>query len=160
MFSRTQKTGLVALVATLGLLVTGCTNSAGVTVTDPWIKATNTSMTAVFATLTNEGSQDVSLVGATAEFAPMLEIHEVVDGVMREKTGGVVIPAGGSISLEPGGDHIMLMGLTSEISAGETVTVEIEFSDGTAEVLDVLVKNYTGANEDYDSGHSDEMEMG
>jgi hypothetical protein len=38
--------------------------------------------------------------------------------------------------------------------------VEIEFSDGTREVFDVLVKNYTGANEDYDSGHSDEMEMG
>jgi len=38
--------------------------------------------------------------------------------------------------------------------------VEIEFSDGTREVFDVLVKNYTGANEDYDPGHSDEMEMG
>jgi len=151
--------GLIAVMVGLAG-ASGCAPAGGVTINDPWIKATDTSMTAVFGSLENAGPIDVSLIGASAEFAGVVEIHEVVDGVMREKSVGVVIPGQGSAELEPGADHIMLMGLDRELEAGETVTIELEYSDGSTDAVEVLVKNYAGANEEYDPGHSDTMDMG
>lgn len=144
----------------LGLLLAGCASPEGVTVSDPWVKATDSSMSALFATLENTESTGVTLVAASADFAPTVEIHEVVDGVMREKSEGVTLPAGTVVALEPGADHVMLMGLSEELAAGDTVTISLEFSDGSFSEVEALVKDYAGANEEYDPHHSEGMGAG
>ena len=76
---------------------------------------------------------------------------------MREKEGGHLIPAGETLSLMPGGDHIMLMGLTEPLLAGDSLSVTIELDNGETLVIDAQERDYQGANEEY---HGDGMDMG
>jgi copper(I)-binding protein len=153
-------------VVTLGLIALGlssCQTTAGeeVVVSEAWVKAGDGSMTGMFAELSNPSSSDIALIGGSSPSAGFVEIHEVADGVMREKEGGVVIPAGGAATLEPGGDHVMLMGLTEPLLAGQTVSITLSFDDGSDVSVEVMVKEFAGANEDYDPSHDDnDMDMG
>lgn len=151
MFRRTLLSlgALVALTVSLGACQ--ASSEPSLEVTNAWVKSAPQEMTALFAEVTNTGSESVAIVGGRSDAASMVEVHEVVDGTMQPKSGGVVLEAGASAMLMPGGDHIMLMGLTSPLLAGDTVTVTLELSDGSEVTVEALVKDYAGANEDYDA---------
>ena len=108
-------------------------------------------MTAVFATLVNNSDDEINVSGFTADVdAASFEIHEVVDGVMQEKPGGFVIPAGESIELAPGGDHFMIMGLANPIEAGDEVTITLDLADGSEIELDPIpARTIAAGDEDY-----------
>jgi periplasmic copper chaperone A len=86
----------------------------------------------------------------------VLQLHEVVDKdgsmVMQQKNGGFVIPAGGMLTLKPGGSHVMFMDLTKPIKAGDMVPVTLITSDGGLFKTKVLGKVYNGGNETYMPG--------
>jgi copper(I)-binding protein len=128
------------------------------TVQDPWVKAADEGMTAAFATLVNTSGGDITVVGATAEISPV-ELHTMihVDGkmVMTELEGGLLIKAGESHVLEPGGDHLMLMELSRPIRAGEEVTITLNLSDGGRVDFTAVAKPFTGAEESYAPGHGE-----
>lgn len=162
---------LTALVAVSLLALTGCATAAepaktapagdSVTIADGWVKATDEDMSAAFGTLTNSGSSDVTVVSAETDVAGMVELHETVENeagemIMREIEGGFSIPADGSLLLEPGADHIMLMGLTGPLTAGDEVTVTLTFSDDSTYEFTAPVKDYSGANETYEEGDEHE----
>lgn len=132
--------------------------SAELTLVGGWTKATD-GMTGVFGTLTNPGPEEVTLVGASSPIAGMVELHEtVVTGgnmKMQEIEGGFVIPAGGSLELEPGANHIMLMDLDRELLPGEELEITLLFSDGTEKELLVEVRDFAGAIEEYAPGDHD-----
>lgn len=91
--------------------------------------------TAVYVELTNNGDSDTALVGASADFAEDFELHEMVDvdGVMEMSPiegQRIELPAGETVLLEPGGLHVMAMGLTRELAVGDMVDVELEFDGG------------------------------
>lgn len=91
----------------------------------------------------------------------MLELHETVENesgemVMRQIEGGFVIPSDGDLSLEPGGNHIMMMDLTAPLVAGQNVTFTLTFSDDSVYEFTAPVKDYSGANETYEG---DDMDM-
>jgi copper(I)-binding protein len=138
-------------------------DDAAVVVSDAWVKAVDSDMTAAFGTLTNNTDEDVTLVAATTDASAMVELHEVVmkDGemVMQPKEGGIPIPAGGSATLEPGGDHIMLMDVTRPIEPGDVVELDLELSDGSTITMTATAKEFSGADEDYQSD-SDNGSMG
>ena len=54
---------------------------------------------------------------------------KVVNGVMemREITGGLPVPASGSVELKPGSYHVMLIGLKKPLKAGETIALTLDF---------------------------------
>ena len=106
---------------------------AAVVVSDAWVRATagtdDPSMTGAFMALDNEGEEDVTLTGASSSVAGMVELHEMamVDGamVMQRIEGGIDIPAGYGQVLMPGGNHVMLMGLTEELAPGDEVLFHV-----------------------------------
>ena len=125
-----------------------------VTVSDQWVKAADTGMTALFGTLKNSGTQDVTVVSATSPAAAAVEMHEVVSqpgggSVMRPKDGGFTIPAGGTHVLAPGADHLMLMGLKAPLAVGSDVEVTLTFKDGSALPFTAQVRTFPGAGENY-----------
>lgn len=127
------------------------------TITDPWVKAAKEGMTAVFGTMADTGDQEIVVTEATSDIATMMELHETVakdDGsmAMQPKEGGFSIPAGGEHELAPGGDHLMVMGLTRPLKAGEMVTVTVTFADGSTTDFEATVKNFSGADEKYEGG--------
>ena len=48
--------------------------------------------------------------------------------VMRELVGGLLLPAGEPVSLQPGGYHIMLLGLTTPLKLGQTFPMHLTFA--------------------------------
>lgn len=117
-------------------------------------------MTAIFGTLKNTTDKDITITGfSSSADAESFELHEVVDGQMRPKEGGFVIPANGTLKLEPGHEHFMLMGLKSPVKAGEKVSVKAELSDGTTiDLGEIPGRQVAAGAEDYsgsgDSAHN------
>jgi hypothetical protein len=76
---------------------------------------------------------------------------------MQQIAGGLLIPAGQSIQLEPGGNHLMLMQLTKDLLAGEEISVTFSFEGADDLVVDrILAKPAEGGDEEY---HSSETKM-
>jgi len=98
-----------------------------------WTRATppNAKAGGGFIEIVNTGSEADKLVSASSDVAAKVELHEmaVTDGVMkmREMEGGIEIPAGETVTLMPGGLHIMFMGLNQSFEEGSTVPVVLTF---------------------------------
>lgn len=100
-------------------------------------------MTSAYLTLTNRGDQTVSLIEASSDAAGTVEMHamKTVDGMMSmRRTKAIAIPPHSTIRLEPGGLHLMLIGLTRALRHGETVEILLRFDDGTAARAGARVK--------------------
>ena len=168
----TRTTPALAALAIAALALVGCaptapvadapvaTQAESVTITDAWVKAVESGMTAAFGLVENSGDAEVTIVAASSAASPMIELHETVDDgtgtmTMRQKDGGFVIAPGESLELMPGGNHIMFMGVTEPIVAGDEITITLEFADGSTLEFTAPAKDFTGANENYDNS----MEM-
>jgi copper(I)-binding protein len=160
-----QRLSRAALVAAIALTLAACSNgtasddASSLTITDTWVKAADEGMTAAFGTIENSSERDITITGASSEAATAVELHEVVDDVMRQIDGGFTVPAGGSLMLEPGGYHLMFMGIPAPIAAGDDVTVTLTLSDGSALDLMAVAKDFAGANEDYDGDMDMDKQM-
>ena len=110
-------------------------------VTQPWSRAAGANGTgAGFLTIRNTGTQPDRLLSATSAVARNVELHtHVRDGEvmrMREATGGIPIPPGGTVTLQPGSFHVMLIGLKEALAAGSEVPLTLRFERaGEAQVM-------------------------
>lgn len=121
-------------------------------------KDAETSMTAVFGELTNSTNKDIHLTRVTGDLPAMYQYHEVVNGVMRETADGLVVPANGSMSMNPGGHHIMIMENYDDIAAGDTLALTLIDEDGNSyELADIPVRVQQSAHEDYGDESMDGM---
>ena len=77
-------------------------------------------------------STDDRLIGGSSPAAGELQVHEMTmaDGVMRmsQLKDGLVLPSGKAVALAPGGEHLMLTGLTQPLVAGQTVPLTLKFA--------------------------------
>jgi hypothetical protein len=103
---------------------------------------------AAFVTLKNPGAA-AALVGAEATLggAPVagaVELHTHsagADGAMQmRQVDRIDLPAGGEVVLQPGGLHIMLIGLKAGLTEGATVDLTLLFDDGSRKALSVPVQ--------------------
>ena len=122
---------------------------------DQWVKAAESGMTAAFGVITNPTNKSIRIIGARSpRFAGAIQLHEVAmkDGAMQmmEREGGFVVPAGESIVLKPGGDHLMFMQMRQSIRAGEMVPIVLITSDGGQVRFTAMGRVFAGANENYD----------
>ena len=148
----------LALMIAAALVLVGCTQQPEISVEDYWVKSSEMSvaggMTAVYGTITNNSGRDVVLLGGSTEAAGVVEVHEMtmIDGQMKMQKidGGLTIPAGKSVVLEPGGNHLMLLELTGAIEPGGQISVTLDF-EGTQDVTleGVVAKPAEGGDEDY-----------
>lgn len=106
---------------------------AQVTLTDPWVRATVPQQKATGLFMHIDATQDVRLVSGQSPVAGVVEIHEMVmDGdvmKMRHMPAGLEIAKGRTMSLKPGGYHVMLMDLKAPLAKGSTVPVTLTFKN-------------------------------
>jgi len=130
-------------------------------ITQPWIRATpNGALTgAAYLTIINRGATPDRLLGGSAAGAKALTPHamSMSGGVMRMRvlSQGLVIPAGRTVTLGPGGDHLMLEGLTRAFRPGQSVPVRLRFSRAGEVTLTFLVS----ASEPASGGDMGRMKM-
>lgn len=111
-----------------------------------------------FMTITNAGSTDDRLIGAASDAAGRIEIHEMaMEGdvmKMRELEGGLPLPAGETVALQPGGYHVMFMDLAGPLTEGDMVTVTLTFeSAGDVEVVMPVMARMNRAGQGQGEGH-------
>ena len=120
---------------------------------------------AAYLKITNNGVSDDRLIAAKAAIAQRVEIHsmEMDNGVMRMRAinGGLFIAAGESVTLAPGGLHIMLMGLTTDLAPDTKHEIILVFEKagdvkltGTAKRPSDIMMNMPGHDASYHQDHS------
>jgi len=158
----------VSFLAALCLLVVPFGASAhdyehkGIYLAHPWIvePPPGAPAAAGYLMISNDGEEDDHLISVTADFAERTEIHTMTvteDGIMqmRPHDGPLAIPAGGDVLLEPGGLHIMFMGLRESLKDGDNHVVVLEFETAGEVTLEFTVQKRDGAM-DMDMSHGDD----
>lgn len=136
----------VLLVALLALMPFLLRAESGFEVTDAWARPVAEGMTmgAVFLKAHNGSEQDNAIVSATTPVAETVEIHETKQDeqgrMQMRKMEKLVVSAGGNVELQPGGAHIMLIGVKQPLAAGDEFPVTLTLEDGTSETVTVAVK--------------------
>ena len=96
-----------------------------------------------FLTIVNNGATDDRLISASADVGRETQIHEmaVVNDVMRMRQieGGIPLPAGASVTLEPGGLHLMFMGLNGPLVEGQSFPVTLTFEKAGQVTIDMPI---------------------
>jgi len=115
-----------------------------VTVEGGWVRAMppGTDNSAAYMTFTNTGDKPLRVTGGSTEIAkivmPMIGTKQVIDGKEVAGMKGVdalIVPPHGTLVLEPGGDHLMLMEMISHPKPGDKVHFTVQFDGGTVQLL-------------------------
>ncbi|HMO59400.1 MAG TPA: copper chaperone PCu(A)C [Roseiflexaceae bacterium] len=84
------------------------------------------------------------LLAADTPVAAAVELHAAIDdaGVMRMRpVEAIEIPAGGEVRLQPGGLHLMLIGLNQPLTAGTSFEIALTFEQAGRRVATVMVRD-------------------
>jgi copper(I)-binding protein len=133
---------LVALVAAVG----ACSSSAATpTIAQAWARpAPAGGNTAAYFTITAASSQADALLSASSPAADMVQVHEVstdASGMTgMHPIDRLDVPAGTSVTLNPGGFHVMMMGVKSELAVGETIELDLMFEHAGKVVVQAEIK--------------------
>jgi copper(I)-binding protein len=104
---------------------------------------------AAFLTVLNGLDVPVRLMSAAGDVAAVIELHETIneDGVMKMEPHpeGFEIPAGGILQLQPGGKHVMLLGLVKPLATGASFDLTLNFEGSDAVTVSVPVVEITGS---------------
>ncbi len=132
----------IAFVAAL-LPVSGAL-AGDIDIQNPWARASAgpAKAGAAFMDIKSGGAAD-RVVGASADVAEAVELHtHIRDGdVMKmRRVEAIDVPAGGMTRLEPGGLHVMFMGLTAPLEEGQSFPLTLSFENAGDITVDVEVK--------------------
>jgi hypothetical protein len=110
-------------------------------ISQPWSRATpkGASSGAGYMTITNKGTAPDRVSCVSSDAAAQCQIHTMTmdNGVMKMRPveGGLEILPGQTITLKPGGFHMMLVDLKHPLEAGGTMKATLKFDHaGTVDV--------------------------
>ena len=135
--------GLLMLVAVVPAW--GETAAEAVEVEDPYVRAVppGQSNSAAFMRLDNGSQQAHALVAVRSPAAQAVELHThtMRDGMMSMRPlAQVELPAGESVALQPGGLHVMLIGLQQQLELDQEISLTLVFGDGSEREISAPVR--------------------
>lgn len=98
---------------------------------------------AVYFTIKNNGKAADQLLSAAADVAGSTEMHQstLANGISSMKpVSAVDVPAGGSVSFDPGNYHVMLIGLHRDLNVGDHFDLTLTFKQAGAIKISVEVR--------------------
>lgn len=122
----------------------GRETASGIDIRSAWARASAGRAVngAAYLAIVNSGSEDDRLTGAMSAAAARTEIHAHIEknGVMRmTRLDGLDVPAGKTVTLRPGGLHIMLFRLHRPLMKGDRFDLELRFRSGVSKRVEVEV---------------------
>jgi copper(I)-binding protein len=138
---------MLKAVAVLGMVWFGVcpllADEPNIRVEGAWMRAVPPSVsdTAIYLTITNLGKDKVALTGGKTPIADSVEpmiTTKSGEGAKQElgmaSVDSLEVPPGGKLVLEPGGNHLMVMGLKKHPAEGEKVNLTITLEPGGHEI--------------------------
>jgi copper(I)-binding protein len=133
-----QFTRTIALAAALAAQLAapvraGDVKAGDLVITQAWSRQTpsGAKVAGAYLTIENKGTTADRLVSGSVDVAGRVEIHEMaMDGgvmKMRPLDNGLVIEPGKTVTLAPGGNHMMLLDLKTQLKQGDKVPVTLQF---------------------------------
>jgi copper(I)-binding protein len=121
----------------------------GITIREAWARASmgQTGTSAVYMTLEASGGQGDRLVAAASPDAARAELHTstMENGVAKMRPlAAIEVAPGGPTVLEPGGPHVMLMGLGRKLAEGDILPLSLTFEHAGTVELRVPVRGMGG----------------
>jgi len=121
------------------------TAAKSIAVSDAYVRAVPPGQpnSAAFMALSNRSAADHALVEVRSDVAQAVELHthSMKDGMMQmRRVAQIDVPAGGETRLQPGGLHVMLIGLQRDLQPAEAVSLQFEFEDGSLLELSAPVR--------------------
>jgi hypothetical protein len=134
------------LVIALLLTLSACSSSSGdIEVHNAWVRPTaKGENAAVYLTLHNHSSTADELIGASSNVADSVELHESTmenDVMQMHRIDSVPLAADEEIMLEPGGLHVMLIGLKQDLVLGEHISVVLHFKNHEDIAVEVHIED-------------------
>ena len=134
---------ITAFTATLVAASAALAQPTQLEVENAWARATpgQAENGAAYLTITSPTAD--RLVSASTPVAKTAQLHTMsLQGMVMKMRpiSGVDIPAGQPISLKPGGDHIMLMGLEQPLREGQSFPLTLDFEKAGARTVTVNVE--------------------
>jgi periplasmic copper chaperone A len=136
----------VLLAVVLAACGSGAGSSAGaMSISGPWARpAAAGGLSAAYFTMTNNAGTADALLAASSPVAATVEVHETsIDGsgvVAMHPVPRVDVPAGESVVLKPGSYHVMLMGLTGDLTVGKTIELDLVFEHAGKVVVQAEIR--------------------
>jgi hypothetical protein len=142
-------------ILTIVLLLSGCAapSKAGVEVRDAWTRpAAQGGNGAIYFIIENHSSETQDLIGVESDIAEAVEIHESKmsgDVMEMHQLESVSLDPGAEVTFEPGGLHIMLVGLKRDLKVGDEVQVILNFSNTQDIQMTVPVQDTPASETDH-----------
>lgn len=102
-------------------------------ITNLWTRATpgGATVAAGYVTITNTGTDSERLIGGSFPASARVEVHDMTmtDGVMKMRAlaDGIEIKPGATVTLAPGGLHLMMMDLKQPVEVGAPIKAQLKF---------------------------------
>lgn len=129
----------LALAATLALSALPAAAEDGVQITGAFAQSSGIAI-GIYFEVENQQDEDDTLLSAFSPVAQKTAIHhsgENAEGVMSMTETTLVIPSLGVIALQPGKDHVMLMGLIGDPAEGDMIPLTLTFERAGDVTLEV-----------------------
>lgn len=132
---------LFTLLITLFTTFSLCAENI-VTVSNAHIRETipGTTISSAYLTLHNPYAKALTLSKVTSKVSDRIEIHDHIleEGMMKmRQRDAIVIPANSTVTLQPGGLHLMVFNLTKPLTVDHNVLFTLHFLEG--QILEVTV---------------------
>ncbi|HSM71916.1 MAG TPA: copper chaperone PCu(A)C [Anaerolineales bacterium] len=125
------------------ILLSACGAPGDIEVHDPWVRPTaQGENAAVYFQLHNHSQNADELIGVSSNLSDNVEIHESKmenDVMQMNMLSSLPLEAGSEFLFEPGGLHIMLVGVDQELKPGEHIQVTLHFETHEDIVIEVPV---------------------
>jgi copper(I)-binding protein len=140
-----MKSFISLLVAAGFLLISTQPFAFPLIVEDQYIRATppNSKNSAAFMVIKNAHKEEIKLIAAGSDIADRVELnnHVMEDGLMKmRQVKEIIIKAEGSVTLQPGGYHVMFLNLKQPLKEGESVRLSLSFNNGQQLTFNVPIK--------------------
>lgn len=130
---------MAALALAIGVLTATAAEAdpSSISVEHAWSRATpKGAVTGVgYVTITNNGTGEDRLLGASSPVAETIQFHagSTESGVMKmTQLPALDLAPGQTVTLKPGGIHMMMMGLTQPLREGQTFPLTLTFEKAGA----------------------------
>lgn len=131
---------IFTVILAAAFLLGACGAKEGIEVSDAWARASTQGMnSAVYFVIENHNAEADELIGVASEAAEAVEVHESRmegDVMTMNRVEIVTLEPSAKVTFEPGGYHIMLIGLKQDLQPGGEIEVTLLFRDSP----DILVK--------------------